>query len=257
MSALNYFLRHGYIRKALRIGYGRYRKRTKQLIHYIRYRFALVPRMPTHDGTSQDQVYYPPTPFPAGSNFPDELYDEVKLNLSRTQFDKLLHRLTKPPLYTTVRADEELVDQVIDAVTQSHAEKCQRRNCEQPKFYRHDVLRDLIIIEPQASLSEGVRPHGKEVIVDLRCGQAVLRGADVFCGGVMGAPLDLRPGDQVAVFCDIEAKCLQGWSKPYSGQKVFVGNGVSQVRRKDLYGVEPKTGGTAHCLACSQLTRSI
>ena len=34
----------------------------------------------------------------------------------------------------------------------------------------------------------GVRPNPREVVVGIQCGEAVLRGADVFAPGLFGSP---------------------------------------------------------------------
>ena len=52
-------------------------------------------------------------------------------------------------------------------------------------------------------------PHSKEIIVDEICGTAVLRGADVFACGVLGAPpgiwsiLFLRCSNSLRALCQI------------------------------------------------------
>ena len=39
----------------------------------------------------------------------------------------------------------------------------------------------------------------------------------------------------MSVFADLEGKCRKGLTKPYDGQKVFVGNGVAVLARKDIF----------------------
>lgn len=48
-------------------------------------------------------------------------------------------------------------------------------------------MSDVLLIEGSRGQS-GVVSDGKQVIVGLACGVAVLRGADVYAPGVMGAP---------------------------------------------------------------------
>ena len=55
-----------------------------------------------------------------------------------------------------------------------------------PVVQRHPVLTDALII-PSAGPSSDLPVVKKEVIVDIHCGAAVLRGADIFAPGVMGA----------------------------------------------------------------------
>ena len=40
---------------------------------------------------------------------------------------------------------------------------------------------------------------------------------------------------KVSVWADLEKKCLKGFAKQYTGKKVFVGNGVLQVSRDQIF----------------------
>ena len=51
------------------------------------------------------------------------------------------------------------------------------------------------------------------------------------CGCLSG----IGRGDVVSVYADLEGKCRRGLTKPYDGQKVFVGNGVAVLDRKDIF----------------------
>ena len=42
-------------------------------------------------------------------------------------------------------------------------------------------------------------------------------------------------GDVVSVYCDLEKKCRKGLIKPFDGQKVFVGNGIAALARKEIF----------------------
>eukprot|EP00058_Branchiostoma_floridae_P014033 XP_002599521.1 hypothetical protein BRAFLDRAFT_80967 [Branchiostoma floridae] len=94
--------------------------------------------------------------------------------------------------------------------------------------------RDLIREELQQLLK---KHHTKEIMVDIHCGAAILRGAHIFAPGVLGATADVQAGDQVSVYVDVEGKCLRGFQKPYSGPRVFVGNGVARMSRDDIFSV--------------------
>ena len=49
-----------------------------------------------------------------------------------------------------------------------------------------------------------------EVFVDIKCGEAVLRGADIFVKGVFGASAGLDAGDRVSVYADMHSVLLRG-----------------------------------------------
>jgi len=79
------------------------------------------------------------------------------------------------------------------------------------------------------------------LVVDQRCGLAVLRGAAVFCPGVLAAPSSLQPDMQVSVWADLDGGCLKG-AKQYSGRAVCVGAGVARVGRGSLFCPDPALG---------------
>lgn len=45
----------------------------------------------------------------------------------------------------------------------------------------------------------------------------------------------IERGDLVSVYADLEGKCRKGLTKPYDGQKVFVGNGTAVLARKEIF----------------------
>ena len=45
----------------------------------------------------------------------------------------------------------------------------------------------------------------------------------------------MKAGDRVSVYADVNGKCLRGLVKPFNGEKLFVGNGIVQFSREDIY----------------------
>lgn len=39
----------------------------------------------------------------------------------------------------------------------------------------------------------------------------------------------------MSVYCDLENKCRKGLIKPFDGQKVFLGNGIAALARKEIF----------------------
>ena len=39
----------------------------------------------------------------------------------------------------------------------------------------------------------------------------------------------------MSVYCDLENKCHKGLIKPFDGQKVFLGNGIAALARKEIF----------------------
>ena len=72
-----------------------------------------------------------------------------------------------------------------------------------PTVTVHESLSDVIVIRGSGPRSESVRPHDggrlPEVIVGRGCGQAVLRGAEVYAPGVVGMPSHVAAGDTVGI----------------------------------------------------------
>ena len=75
------------------------------------------------------------------------------------------------------------------------------------------------------------------VIVDSRCGEAVLRGADVFAPGIKGATAGLIEKTPVSIFVDLDDVVLHGDKDVTSNPKrrlLFVGTGISLKNRTDM-----------------------
>lgn len=45
---------------------------------------------------------------------------------------------------------------------------------------------------------------------------------------------DMKVGEVVSVFSDVEGKCTRG-AKEFKGEKVFLGNGISEVDRSEIF----------------------
>ena len=45
----------------------------------------------------------------------------------------------------------------------------------------------------------------------------------------------MERGDTVSVFIDVERRCRKGLVKRFDGVKVYVGNGVAEVSRRDMF----------------------
>ncbi|XP_077010874.1 tRNA (cytosine(72)-C(5))-methyltransferase NSUN6 isoform X2 [Tamandua tetradactyla] len=74
-----------------------------------------------------------------------------------------------------------------------------------------------------------------EAIVGAQCGNAVLRGAHVYAPGIVSASKFMKAGDVVSVYSDIEGKCKKG-AKEFDGIKIFLGNGISERSRSEIFG---------------------
>jgi hypothetical protein len=48
----------------------------------------------------------------------------------------------------------------------------------------------------------------------------------------------MQAGSRVAVYADLDGKCLRGLTQRYQGNKLYVGTGVAQISRDDLFCVQ-------------------
>jgi 16S rRNA methyltransferase RsmB/F len=137
---------------------------------------------------------------------------------------------------------------------------------------RHDVLPDVVWVRIEHNSN---RPTGancdalhagpeddapatqlhkrKRVICDRRCGEAIMRGSNVFVRGILCADPGILPGDVLDVFADVPA-CAGGSSTDagpsrttttrglhvdkYGGRAVFLGRGVAECSRPDFFRLE-------------------
>jgi 16S rRNA methyltransferase RsmB/F len=161
---------------------------------------------------------------------------------------------------------------------QQEEELCDGANDEQPadvrvRVGRHDVLPDAVWVriehnsnwptavggdpvqagprdEPQTSQSKR-----KRVICDRRCGEAIMRGSNVFVRGILCADPGILPGDVLDVFADVPSfrrgpRCKDSSGKSsatttrglqvdkYAGRAVFLGQGVAACSRPDIFRLE-------------------
>lgn len=159
----------------------------------------------------------------------NEILDEDLIIKKENLFRKTMKMLTTPPEYTTLRVNtlkmniEELRDNVLSEIKIE-------------EVVLHPSIRDMLIIpSPQNKTMDSAAIIEKQVIVDAKCGAAVLRGAHVYVPGVMAAFSSMKVGDDVSVFADIEGTCRKGFTKCFTGKKVFVGNGIAKVSREEIF----------------------
>ncbi|XP_069111480.1 tRNA (cytosine(72)-C(5))-methyltransferase NSUN6-like isoform X2 [Argopecten irradians] len=161
------------------------------------------------------------------------------------EYEKLLNRLGTPPLYTTLRTNplagknrEDLLDTVKTEIAKNYKEK----GWKEPNVYYHTVLKDLIVVDGRGPNLD-LEKHDKKVVVDLACGMAVLRGADVFAQGIMGCSIEMAEEDSVSVYCDVNSTCLKGSTKFQDSTMTFVGNGKACLSRETLFCSKVKVSG--------------
>ncbi|XP_067649242.1 tRNA (cytosine(72)-C(5))-methyltransferase NSUN6-like [Haliotis asinina] len=153
-----------------------------------------------------------------------------------SRLSNLLKWLGLPPAYTTLRinACSQPTESVMEALQTALAEQCMMRDVEPFEMYLHPAVKDCVVITNRGPKLD-IELCDKEVVVDLACGMAVLRGADVFIQGIMAAPTSVHARDQVSVYTDLNGECRKGLTQKFTGHKMFVGNGIAHVGREEIF----------------------
>ncbi len=178
--------------------------------------------------------------------------------------------LTVPPGYTCVRVNtlqcpdvESAKQQLEDILAPLRASRFETGSSgadgggdgvDVPRWpiRRHEMLPDVLIIpstpppapataiptdtsgSSSATATAAVPPLA--VVVDRLCGEAVLRGADVFAGGVRCASSGILVGSEVEVWCDLDNLVKHGSDiSHYIGRRVLVSRGVSKMGRVQMF----------------------
>ncbi|CAB1349511.1 unnamed protein product [Coregonus sp. 'balchen'] len=157
-----------------------------------------------------------------------EVLAAVSQGEAEQRFQRLLSCLSHPPALTCVRASTHLAP--LEEIQQRLGEELkQQQRCDSQSedisitILPHPHIPDVLLL-----------PLSSEVIVGAQCGSAVLRGAHVFAPGILATPKFMKTGDAVSVFSDLEGKCTRG-NKDFKGKRVFVGNGVAEMDRSNIF----------------------
>uniref|UniRef100_A0A8C8EI10 SAM-dependent MTase RsmB/NOP-type domain-containing protein n=1 Tax=Oncorhynchus tshawytscha TaxID=74940 RepID=A0A8C8EI10_ONCTS len=166
-----------------------------------------------------------------------EVLAAVSQGEAEQRFQRLLSCLSHPPALTCVRASTHLAS--LEEIQHRLGEELkQQQKCDSQSedisvtILPHPHIPDVLLLpvigpRPVVQLTS-------EVIVGAQCGSAVLRGAHVFAPGILATPKFMKTGDAVSVFSDLEGKCTRG-NKDFKGKKVFVGNGVAEMDRSNIF----------------------
>nr|XP_056713601.1 tRNA (cytosine(72)-C(5))-methyltransferase NSUN6 [Euleptes europaea] len=162
----------------------------------------------------------------------DELISAVGPLEAERKYERLLNNLSHPPAFTTVRVNTHLAS--VEHIRSRLSEEIhkQYKGFSVP-FLVHPELPDVLLI-PNIGPRKDLQELTNQVIVGAQCGNAVLRGAHVYAPGIISTSKFMKAGDAVSVYSDIEGKCKRG-AKEFLGTKVFLGNGISEVSRNDIF----------------------
>uniref|UniRef100_A0A7N9CNZ4 NOP2/Sun RNA methyltransferase 6 n=1 Tax=Macaca fascicularis TaxID=9541 RepID=A0A7N9CNZ4_MACFA len=159
---------------------------------------------------------------------------------SERKFETLLKHLSHPPSFTTVRVNTHLAS--VQHVKNLLLDELQKQfNGLSVPILQHPDLQDVLLI-PVIGPRKNIKKQQCEAIVGAQCGNAVLRGAHVYAPGIVSASKFMKAGDVISVYSDIKGKCKKG-AREFDGTKVFLGNGISELSRKEIFNGLPELKG--------------
>eukprot|EP00026_Physarum_polycephalum_P005033 Phypoly_transcript_05059.p1 GENE.Phypoly_transcript_05059~~Phypoly_transcript_05059.p1 ORF type:complete len:441 (+),score=51.63 Phypoly_transcript_05059:73-1395(+) len=173
-----------------------------------------------------------------------ELHSDVHYFLEKyygkAELGAMLKSLTLPTRFTCIRVNTLKVTR--DLLAQLLTDHFSKENTPY-SLELHPEMDDIILIH--SSGPHDVANIHPQVVVDTKCGQAVLMGSDIFVPGVIGAASYINPGATVSVVIDVDGVMLKGDYRKLQGRSFFVGNGIAQMGRDDIFRHQQQPRGVA------------
>jgi len=192
-------------------------------------------------------------------------------NRTSSHVNKILESMKTSPADTCCRVNliQSSVEEIVDELKKHMSTIIDSQNHDYT-VQRHTTLRDLVIIRSNTvmddamvsyyhcsippnpnntnnlfpnwpnRISKGWPMSHRAVIVDRFCGEAVLRGANVFVRGILSADAGIRADEEIALYADLPGPnsksiprglLLEG----YAGTCVFLGIGRSHCKRSEYF----------------------
>eukprot|EP01084_Bolivina_argentea_P260887 440716_1 len=170
----------------------------------------------------------------------------------------LRKKLCEPPRHSAIRINtvHTSCEEVLEALHHIIAEWADERGLSRPypEPTVHPLLPDTVTVPctppsptllPSASFSPPWRISTDfAVVVDRICGEAVLRGADVFARGILSCGWAVEPGCEIHVFVDLRHKTnvtralrISRYIAEFKDQYMYIGNGISTMDKKTIFAV--------------------
>jgi len=182
------------------------------------------------------------------------LSDEIRSYLSEQvdgPLDETLKAWKVPPASTFVRVNFLKIatrDAACEQLQQGYSAWLRERRLDHydVNIIPHPVLDDVIEIKVEA-IDSARSPNSdycslKRVFCDRFCGEAVLRGADVFVPGILAADKSIHAGDEVAIYAHVGGPLPTRGSATEAGTNVWVGIGIAVHSRSDLFRLQEGVG---------------
>ncbi|XP_073983646.1 tRNA (cytosine(72)-C(5))-methyltransferase NSUN6 isoform X2 [Rhodnius prolixus] len=159
-----------------------------------------------------------------------------------------LQWFTITPKFTTVRVNtlKYNAENVAESIRRTLYKESSILGCKlQPEVFVHHTIRDCVVIGSWDSFYVPNLNKCGEVIIDVPCGNAVLRGANIFAPGVLSLSPKTREGEIVEIYVDLRGKCRRGYIKNFCGDKIYIGSGIAKMNRNMLFANNAKLNGVA------------
>ncbi|RLN46996.1 hypothetical protein BBJ29_009719 [Phytophthora kernoviae] len=178
-------------------------------------------------------------------SFPDQVEQELSSAYGESHWTCIKRALARPPSYTAVRVNtlqltrDEALQALQPHIDGFNAQLAALDASRQPiEAFAHGSLPDVLMI-PSAACGEAAVEYNSElksIVVDRLCGEAVLRGSDIFARGVMSASSGLNAEDEVNVFVDLDHNHTRGSDfATHNGRKLLIARGVTKMARTELF----------------------
>ncbi|CAK4083038.1 unnamed protein product [Aphanomyces euteiches] len=155
-------------------------------------------------------------------------------------WNKIKAALARPPAYTSVRVNTlvttqtQLVESLNAALSDFNA-RLEKQGRPAIVAVPHKSLDDVVVV-PSAPRVASTDVPQKKIIVDRLCGEAVLRGSDIFARGVMCASTAMNAGDEVAIYVDLDHSATRGSdAELHAGRKILIANGKTDMPRSEMF----------------------
>ncbi|XP_023310788.1 putative methyltransferase NSUN6 isoform X2 [Anoplophora glabripennis] len=190
---------------------------------------------------------YPDTPFE--DNFNSSLIiglneEEYSTAILKDHFEKTSKWLCSSPKITSYRVNylKSNSEEVLE-MTRKYISKVLGTNS--VIVEKHLLIPNVIVIQHDLE-KKILEKYDKEVVVDVDCASAVLRGAHIYAPGVLAMMSGTQVGDKISIYADSKKKCKRGLQKLYEDNgKIFIGNGESKMVRHELFGENLALSGVA------------
>ncbi|KAK9503907.1 hypothetical protein O3M35_010369 [Rhynocoris fuscipes] len=181
------------------------------------------------------------------SLIPFKYFSDVQICIPKLYKDNISW-FSITPQFTTLRVNvlKYSPEEIAEKIRNNLSEEATKNGFTTiPEVFVHGTIKDCIIIGSwKKSVYHDLEING-EVIIDVSCGNAVLRGADIFAPGVLALSNNVREGDAVNIYVDIKGTCRRGSIKLTCDDKLLIGNGIVKINRKTIFENNAKLNGIA------------